>query len=74
MGEVDLAEEKSAGIVVDERRGLRPVRGKRAALLLHRLVIGADPEPLRIGSTSVDGGSVCPQTTYSNNLTCLTRR
>ena len=45
MGQVDLAEEKSAGIVVDERRCLRAVRGDGATLLLHRLVIDADPEP-----------------------------
>ena len=45
MGQVDLAEEKSARIVVDERRRLRAVRGNGAALLLHRLVIDADPEP-----------------------------
>ena len=44
MREVDLAEEKSAGIVVDESRCLRAVRGNGAALLLHRLVIDVDPE------------------------------
>jgi hypothetical protein len=42
--EVDLAEEKSAGIVVDETSCLRAVRGDGAALLLNRLVIDADPE------------------------------
>ena len=44
MGQVDLAEEKSAGIVVDETSCLRAVRGDGAALLLHRLMIDADPE------------------------------
>jgi hypothetical protein len=43
--EVDLAEEKSAGIVIDETSCLRPVCGNGAALLLHRLVIDTDPEP-----------------------------
>jgi hypothetical protein len=27
-----------------------------------------------IGSASVEGGSACPQTTYSNSLSSLTRR
>jgi hypothetical protein len=59
MGQVDLAEEQSAGIVVDESRCLRAVRGNGATLFLHGLIIGADLA-LRIGSTSVEGGSVCP--------------
>ena len=45
MGQVDLAEEKSARIVVDESRCLRAVRGNGAALLFQSLVIDADPEP-----------------------------
>jgi hypothetical protein len=45
MRQVDLAEEKSTGIVVDESACLRAVRGNGAALLFVRLVIDADPEP-----------------------------
>ena len=48
MGQVDLAEEKSAGIVVDESRCLRAVRGDGETLPLHRLVIDADPKPATI--------------------------
>ena len=44
MGQVDLAEEKSAGIVVDESRCLRAVRGNGATLFLHGLIIDADLE------------------------------
>jgi hypothetical protein len=68
MVEVDLAEEKSTGIVVDESGCLRAVRSDGAALLF--LILN----PLRAGSTSVAGGSVCPQTTYSTSLTFPTRR
>jgi hypothetical protein len=45
MGQVDLAEEKSAGIVVDESACLRAVRGNGASLLFPGLAIDADPEP-----------------------------
>ena len=45
MGQVDLAKEKGPGIVVDESRCLRAVRGDGETLPLHRLVIDADPKP-----------------------------
>jgi hypothetical protein len=45
MGQVDLAEEKSARIVVDKSRCLRVVRGNGATLLFLSLVIDADSEP-----------------------------
>ena len=45
MGQVDLAEEKSARIVVDKSRCLRAVRGNGATLLFLSLVIDADSEP-----------------------------
>ena len=41
---VDLAKEKSPGIVVDESRCLRAVCGNCATLPLHGLIIDADPE------------------------------
>ena len=44
MGQVDLAEEKSGRIVVDEGTCLRAVRGNGASLLFLGLAIDADPE------------------------------
>jgi len=44
MRQVDLAEEKSAGIVVDESACLRAVCGNGASLLFLGLAIDADPE------------------------------
>ena len=44
MRQVDLAEEKSAGIVVDESACLRAVRGNGASLLVPGLAVDADPE------------------------------
>jgi hypothetical protein len=43
--QIDLAEKKSAGIVVDELRCLRAVRRNGAALLVERLLINLDPKP-----------------------------
>ena len=45
MAQVDLAEEKSARIVVDKGTCLRAMRGNGATLLLDGLLIDADPEP-----------------------------
>src|ERR1700733_10473315 len=53
MREVDLTEEKSAGIVVDESACLRPVRGNGAALLFLGVAIDADPE------AAADGINFC---------------
>jgi hypothetical protein len=44
MGEVDLGEKKSAGIVVDKIACLRAMRRNRAALLFERFVIEANLE------------------------------
>ena len=61
MGQVDLAEEKSAGIVVDERQlsasGARQWRGA----FLHRLVFDADPEPASDWINLGRGGAYVPR-------------
>jgi hypothetical protein len=49
MGQVDLAQEKSAGIVVDESTCLRSVCGNGATLLFEDLAIKGDPESAATG-------------------------
>src|SRR6202012_5636473 len=44
MRPVDLAEEKSAGIVVDEIACLRSMRGNGTSLLFESILINEDPE------------------------------
>ena len=74
MGQVDLAEEKSAGIVVDESACLRAVRGNGASLLFLGVAIDADPEAAADGINFRRGRKRMSQTTYSNSLISPARR
>ena len=61
MGQVDLAEEKSAGIVVDESGCLRAVRGNGAAFLLDGLMIDADSERYGLDQPQSRVGAYVPR-------------
>jgi hypothetical protein len=72
MGQVDLAEEKSGRIVVDQMGCLRAMRGNGAALLFLVLVINADPEPatnrinLRRGWKRMSPDDILEQSDFPN--------